>query len=100
MSATRIIAEIDPHGHWSAWLESRPHEGWGGDTPATAVMRLLRAHGLSVALIAADYDPTHSERQVFRLKRGGVCPDCGGAGRYVGLNVVETCGTCGGSGSV
>jgi DnaJ-class molecular chaperone len=28
------------------------------------------------------------------------CPDCGGSGRYVGLNVAEDCERCGGSGRV
>ena len=96
----RIIAEADPHGGWSAWLEDTPYEAWGGDTAATAVMRLLRVHGWSVGLVAPDHDPEHPERQVFRLKRGDVCPDCGGAGKYVGLSVVETCGMCGGRGTV
>ena len=63
-------------------------------------MRLLRVHGISVALVGADHDPAHPERQVFRLKRGDVCPDCGGSGKYVGLLAVEKCGTCGGSGTV
>lgn len=27
---------------------------------------------------------------------GGVCPECGGTGRYVGLAVVEECRACGG----
>lgn len=27
------------------------------------------------------------------------CPDCRGTGRYIGLNAVESCGTCGGSGA-
>lgn len=26
------------------------------------------------------------------------CPDCGGSGKYVGLNAVEDCETCGGMG--
>ena len=62
-------------------------------------MRLLRANGISVALVEADHDPAHPDRQVFKLK-GDVCPDCGGAGKYVGLSVIETCGMCGGSGTV
>jgi hypothetical protein len=51
------------------------------------VMRLLRANGLSVALVEADFDAQYPERQVFRLKRGDVCPDCGGRGKYVGITV-------------
>ena len=31
---------------------------------------------------------------------GGTCPDCDGSGRYVGLNTVEVCGACGGTGRV
>ena len=100
MADTRIIAEADQHGGWSAWLEGRAYKTWGGNSAAVAVMRLLRANGWSIALIEPDYDPAHPKRQVFRLKRGEVCPDCGGRGRYVGLTVVETCGTCGGSGTV
>jgi hypothetical protein len=100
MSQPCIIAEANRHGGWSAWLEDCPYESWGGETAVAALMRLLRAHGWPVALVALDHDPEHPNRRVFRLKRGKVCPECGGRGRYVGLRVVETCGTCGGSGTV
>jgi DnaJ-class molecular chaperone len=35
---------------------------------------------------------------VFVRFSGNMCPDCGGTGKYVGLNLVETCQACNGTG--
>ncbi len=39
----RIIVH-EHFGHWTAHFENAAHEGWGGDTPGTAVERLWEAH--------------------------------------------------------
>jgi hypothetical protein len=54
--------------------------------------------GLDVESIAADHERSSGDRLVFVLADSGVCSECGGSGEYVGLNAVETCGGCGGSG--
>ena len=84
---TRIIAEADGHGGWSAWLEGRAYQARGGDTAATAVMRLLQAHGRSVSLIEPDHDATGLWPQAFRLNARCAldaaitpCNNCGGGG--------------------
>ena len=41
--ASRIVVE-EHLGHWTARFENQPHEGWGGDTPGTAVERVWEAH--------------------------------------------------------
>lgn len=39
---SRIIVEVN-FGHWAARFEGS-NDGWGGDTPGTAVERLWEAH--------------------------------------------------------
>ena len=83
-----------------AWIEDQPAHSFGGDTAATAVMRLLRAFGIDPDTIEAGYDACRMDRQVFRVGRSDPCPDCRGSGRYVGLTAVEPCSTCGGAGRI
>jgi len=54
--------------------------------------------GLDVEGLTADHEQSSEDRLVFVL--GAVCSECGGSGEYVGLNAVEKCGACGGSGRV
>ena len=83
--------------HWTASFADSPETAFGGEWPAEAIKRLVATvPGLDVENITADHDRSSDDRLVFVL--GEVCPDCGGTGEYVGLNAVETCGVCGGSG--
>ena len=93
----RIIAERDS-GHWSAWRQDEPATALGGSDPAMAVKRLCNALELNTKLIVVDRAACRTDHLEFVV--GDSCPDCGGSGRYVGLNTVEVCGTCGGSGRV
>ena len=86
--------------HWSAYFADCPETAFGGEWPAEAIQRLAATvPGLDVANITADHERSSADRLVFVLG-SGVCPECGGSGEYVGLNVTETCGACGGSGEV
>ena len=93
----KIIAQKDETGNWAAWGTDHPEIGFGGDSAAIAVTRLLEAVGENVDSWAADYTASGQDRiEFFRV--GGPCPDCNGSGRYVGLLAVEDCGLCRGSG--
>lgn len=94
---TRIIAEQDRSGHWTAWFADDPCHAYGGDTAATAVVRLLEASGGDSMAITADYSSSDQRHMEFVLG-GDHCPDCCGSGLYVGLNAVEDCRRCCGSG--
>ena len=98
MSQVRIIAAPDCTGHWNAWLDGTPATAFGGDAPATAVARLLRAYRWSVDQIES-LGSGAPPRQLFRV-RTDPCPDCQGSGKYVGLRVAEICDRCGGKGVV
>ena len=38
-------------------------------------------------------------RLVYEMRPASeTCPDCGGSGKFTGLNAVENCSTCGGTG--
>ena len=93
----RIIAERDA-GHWSAWLNDDPATALGGSDAAMAVKRLCNALDLNVKWIVVDRAACRTDHLEFVV--GAPCPECGGSGRYVGLNAVEDCGTCGGVGRV
>ena len=92
----RIRAE-QLHGHWTAWFVGHPENGFGGATLGHAISRLVEAAGLSVDDVA-----NHANRTADRLAFvvGPQYPDCGGSGRYVGLNETGVCGTCGGVGRI
>ena len=102
----RFIAEKNPAGHWSCHRDGQPERSAEGPLPLIALRRcckmysvdadaftqVLRSRGRIVFAMSA------SERDL--LPGLDVCPDCGGSGQYVGLNVVERCATCQGTGQV
>lgn len=92
----RIIAEKDPQGHWSAWFAGNPCCAFGGEHPADAVKRLLHEYGHDPAMIEADYTANREGHMEFTIG-AKVCPECGGSGKYVGLNAVDVCRACGGA---
>ena len=97
----RIIAEhtLDA-SHWTAWFADEPHVAFGGETASNAATRLLGAcpeRGVDAADFHVDYERT-TETHFKLIAELPVCPECGGSGRYVGLNSVEGCGACGGTG--
>ena len=83
-----------------AWFADKPHVAFGGATASDAATRLLDAcpeRGVDAADIHVDYERTTGTH--FELiAESPVCPECGGSGRYVGLNAVEGCEACGGTG--
>jgi hypothetical protein len=83
--------------HWSAWFEDDPLTAFGGDSAATVTTRLLESRGISPNCLIPAPNPTLT-RMAFHLATDP-CPDCKGTGKYTGLNTVEECGTCGGSGA-
>jgi hypothetical protein len=92
----RIIAdEMDP-GHWMAWDEASPQNGYGGPTPQAAVARLCEAIGRHPNTFRPSKFSAH--RFVLDELTGRRCPDCRGTGRYVGFTTIETCQRCQGSG--
>ena len=92
-------------GTWSAWFADTPESACGGQRPAEAIQRLMAACP-ERAVAAADLVPlearTRHDHLEFAIpnRRPSPCPDCGGSGRYVGLQTIETCRTCGGRGTV
>ena len=85
--------------HWTAYFADSPGTAFGGEWPAEAIQRLVATvPGLDVESLAADHEQSSDDRLVFVLADFGVCSECGGSGEYVGLNAIETCGVCGGSG--
>jgi len=98
----RLIATRSVHGHWECHAEGHPHAAATGERPSEALARFCRLFGLpEVRYTLAESDPG---RVVYVLRDENPfddpCPDCGGSGRYVGLNTVEDCGRCGGKGRV
>jgi hypothetical protein len=65
-SNARIIAEADPHGHWSAWLEPTPQQAFIGDTLAAAVGRLLMARRWNPGMLK--HETSADQRRVFRVR--------------------------------
>lgn len=85
------------NGHWTAWLVGSPHVAFGGGTPTSALLRLCEAtSGVDADSYVVDPSSSADGRLVF--VSSGVCPDCGGSGRYVGLNDASYCNLCSGSG--
>ena len=100
MSILRIYAE-PLHGHWTAWVEGRSAtHSCGGDTAASALLRLLELLEIDPDQLEPDHDASYDDRQGFRLRQCSPCPECRGSGRYVGLVQVEPCRNCNGSGLI
>lgn len=106
-ASLRIIAE-DVHGYWTAsFAEASSHEIHRGRDAMDAIQRLID-NTSQWNLHLEDFEPDwencsahHLEMVLIKpLRRRKSCPDCGGTGKYVGLNIVESCATCEGRGSL
>lgn len=99
MFATRIIIG-ECHGQWYASFDDESNRAYGGDDAATALRRLLLAsphRPVDVDRLIRDAE-SRPGRIVFVIP-AATCQECGGSGRYVGLQAVEACRRCGGSGA-
>ncbi len=114
-TSMQIIAE-ESHGHWAAWFDSKNIPArvvgvgmFGGRDASEAIQRLLEnspAKHLTLEDFYVDLTDFRADRVVVVLidgldpgvQQAGVCAICGGSGRYVGLNAVESCKACGGTG--
>ena len=101
----RIVAE-QVHGHWSArFADPSLPDSYGGSDALDAVRRLIE-NSPHLGITLDDFEPDWDHCSTCRVELvmvcppGKTCPDCGGTGKYVGLNVVEGCATCGGTGGV
>ena len=73
-----------------------PHVAFGGDSAGIAATRFLEAKRTDPALVHAFGDPTLNSMELQIPT--DPCPDCKRSGKYTGLNTIEDCGNCGGSG--
>lgn len=98
----RLIAEPSVHGYWECFAESDSGMAATGEEPLHAFRRLCELFGLPPRRYTIAEQAPNRVVFIHRDARrfDDPCPDCGGSGRYVGLNVVEDCGRCGGSGCV
>lgn len=95
----QIIAHRD-HRHWSAWFADAPRDATCGTSPRHAVERLLNAHperGLTLDALVAEAGWERGKELRFLAPARRTCPDCGGSGKYVGLQAVDLCRTCRGN---
>lgn len=106
-ASLRIIAE-DVHGYWTACFANPPsNEIYRGNDAMDAIQRLI-ANTPEWNVQLEDFEPDwencsahHLEMVLIQpLRNRKRCPDCGGTGKYVGLNIVELCANCGGRGSL
>lgn len=95
MTTTLLVAEKCLDGRWVCHREGRPEIAVAGPSYMVTIKRFCDAHGLN--LLGFSLLEKGPERVVVRL--APVCPDCRGSGRYVGLNVVEDCPSCDGTGT-
>jgi hypothetical protein len=104
----RIIVERVPAGgRWAAWFQHNPGGAIQGDEAMTAFDSLLNAHREA---LPDPYQIRVDDRRsrgghievllVGKPRRRATCPACKGSGKYVGLNVVESCSSCRGTGTV
>jgi hypothetical protein len=91
----RFIVEMQL-GQWTAWELSHPDVAYSGEAPSAAIRKLFEALGLDCSKIIVK--PNQRPNRLEFAIRDEPCPDCKGTGRYVGLNAVEKCATCGGAG--
>lgn len=95
------------NNRWLARFSDKTGRVFEGDDPFIAA-RILIQNSPERGFCTEDFEPDPQSNRWNRLElrlvkpnrsQGGKpCPDCGGTGKYVGLDVVETCATCGGSG--
>ena len=76
---------------------------YGGPTAMEALGRLIQQLERPNGYEPAEFDLLEEtdSRFVYEMRSASeTCPDCGGTGKYVGLNIVEECPKCGGSGRI
>jgi len=99
-----IIARYEQlAGQWTASFDGAPQFAFGGKTAIGAVRRLLEGAEASQGTYTLEH---HSDQASSEQTPESViwdppellvpCPVCKGRGDYVGLLIVEKCGTCGG----
>jgi hypothetical protein len=97
-----MIAARGPAGRdWSAWLENEPRQACGGMTAILAIRRWLllnRERFPGPYAVVLEEQQSSLDRVVVRLTTPAACGECGGSGKYVGLNLVEACKGCDGTG--
>src|SRR5690606_24523750 len=101
-------AEKNPAGHWSCYKDGRPERSAEGPLPLVALRRCCKMYAVDAEAFTQVMRTrsrivfaTDASREELDLLSGlDLCPDCAGTGRYVGLNVVEPCSTCEGTGHV
>ncbi len=102
----RIVVERDLGGLWTAWFSETPEEIQIGRSQGEAVRRLLyrtrdrREPARDIVIDSSACHDGHLEFIVYTATAPSKCPDCGGSGSYVGLNVIEDCQTCSGTGAI
>ncbi|MCA9067893.1 MAG: hypothetical protein KDA84_03160 [Planctomycetaceae bacterium] len=102
----RIIAHHN-NDHWSAQFANFPslsEIGTFGGPDAFAAMRRLLENSPARHLTLDDFEPHLAECRLNRVVMVLVdrwegsehesCPECGGTGKYTGLNTVEPCRVC------
>ena len=97
----RVLAFRAPDGRWRAWLDAEPDVCVSDRTARAAAMQLVEGTpGLDPGSLEIVERSGGSGFVVFAVSRAEStpCPDCGGSGQYVGLVVVESCRSCGGTG--
>lgn len=95
----RLFCKQTEPNYWLAWVEGRAETSFAGETSAKAMLRLVRATpGVNINDLAVDNTDTKDGLLCYLV--GNICPDCLGSGKYTGLNLVENCESCGGTGRV
>lgn len=103
----RFIASRGPDARWKCHLDGEPEHSADGPSALASLRRCCRIYAVDPDLFREV--ERVANRVVFATEGGrhnldlilpglGVCQDCHGTGKYVGLNTVETCQSCGGSG--
>ena|SRR3990167_3661085 len=98
----KIVCQREPEPiQWTAWFEDTPQVAFGGPTSSTAIIRLLdtfpKVERYRLEILRGSEESGSMELALVPRQREE-CPDCGGSGKYTGLNAVEDCAACKGSG--
>jgi hypothetical protein len=98
-----VVRYCETGSQWQAWFNETTCLCYGGEFSTEAVHRLLEGSGTDACDLTLHVDrpdkSTMIQEAVWQppelLLR---CEQCDGKGEYVGLAVVEKCGTCRGRG--